>query len=137
MNISIFRFSAHLHFSELKVEGDFYELPCWEEAYFVWMIAWGWEIHMGMMNPIVYYISCLKEAPIHPIFSFMDICFYMIAIWGCSPKAKLRMLEGQLGHLIDDMASFSWSILSCMDATEKLRGNKLVYPCTCLRTSNL
>ena len=40
----------HIHifsppsFPELKVEGDFYELPCWEATYVVWMIAWGWEI---------------------------------------------------------------------------------------------
>ena len=119
------------------MEGDFYELPCWEAAYVVWMIAWGWEIHMGMMSPIIYQISCLKEALRQPIVSFMDIFFYMTAIWGCSPKARLHMLEGQLGHLIDDMASFSWRSLSCMDATGKLRGNKSVYPCTCLRTSNL
>ena len=78
---------------------------------------------MEMMSPIIYQISCLKEALRQPIISFMDICFYMIAIWGCSPKARLHMLEArQLGHLIDDMASFSWRGLSCMDATGKLRG---------------
>ena len=48
-------------FPELKVEGDFHEFPCWEAAYFEWIIASGWEIHMGMMNPILYQISCLKE----------------------------------------------------------------------------
>ena len=89
------------------MEGDYYELPCWEAAYVVWMIAWGWEIHMGVMSPIVYKISCLNKALIHPIFPFMDICFYMTAIWGCSQKAGLHMLEGQLGHLIDDMELFS------------------------------
>ena len=101
------------------------------------MIALGWEIHMVMMSPILYQIPCLKEALRQPIVSFMDICFYIIAIWRCSLKARLHMLEEQLGHLIDDMASFSWRSLSCMDATGKVRGNKSVYPCTCLRTNNL
>jgi len=41
---------------ELKVERDFYELPCWEATYVIWMIAWGWEIHLGMMSPIIYQI---------------------------------------------------------------------------------
>lgn len=123
--------------SELKVERVFYEFPCLEAAHVVWMISWGWEIHMGMMSPTLYHISCLKETLRQPIVSFMDICFYMTAIWGCSPKARLHMLEGQLGHLIDDMASFFWRSLLCMDATGKVRGNKSVYPCTCLRTSNL
>ena len=34
---------------ERKVEDDFQELPCWEVTHFVWMIAWGWRIHMGKM----------------------------------------------------------------------------------------
>ena len=40
-------------------------------------------------------------------FSLMDICFCMIAIWECSPKASLHMLEGQFEDSIADMASFS------------------------------
>ena len=119
------------------MERVFYELLCLEAAHVVWMIYWGWEIHMGMVSPIIYQISCLKEALRYPIFSFMDIFFYMIAIWGCSPKARLHMLEGELGHSIDDMESYFWRIASCMDATGKLRGNKSVYPCTFFRTSNL
>ena len=36
---------------EPKVEDDFHELPFWRVAHCVWMIAWGWRIHMGMMVP--------------------------------------------------------------------------------------
>ena len=32
---------------ELKVEEHFQEFPCWEVTHFVWMIAWGWRIHLG------------------------------------------------------------------------------------------
>ena len=38
------------------MEGDFQELPCWEVAHFVWMIAWGWRIHMREM----FLASCLE-----------------------------------------------------------------------------
>ena len=34
---------------EPKVEDSFQELPSWEVAHFVWMIAWGWRIHMRKM----------------------------------------------------------------------------------------
>ena len=53
-------FVYHVHifspptFQEPKVEEDFQELPCWEVTHFVWMIAWGWEIHMGMVDPNLY-----------------------------------------------------------------------------------
>ena len=38
-------------FQEHKVEETFHELPFWRVAHFVWMIAWGWRIHTGMMIP--------------------------------------------------------------------------------------
>ena len=44
----------------LKVEEDFQELPCWEVTHFVWMISWGWRIHMGMMIPNTFQIPYLK-----------------------------------------------------------------------------
>ena len=34
-------------FPELKVEGDFCGLPCWEATYVVWMISWGWRFIWG------------------------------------------------------------------------------------------
>ena len=37
--------------SKLKVEDDLYELPFWRVAHFVWIIAWGWRFHMGMIVP--------------------------------------------------------------------------------------
>ena len=41
---------------ELEVEGDFQELPCREVAHLVWMIAWGWKIHLREMS----LTSCLE-----------------------------------------------------------------------------
>ena len=43
-NVQIFNPPSFL---ELEVEGYFQELPCWEVAHFIWMIAWGWRIHLG------------------------------------------------------------------------------------------
>ena len=39
---------------EPKMEEDFQELPCWDVTHFVWMISWGWELHMGMVDPNSY-----------------------------------------------------------------------------------
>ena len=47
-------------FPELEVEEDFQELPYWEVAHFVWMIAWGWRIHMGKMFLITFITPCLE-----------------------------------------------------------------------------
>ena len=58
---------------ELKVEEDFQELPCWEVTHFVWMIAWGWEIYMGMIDPNLYQTSFLEKEFRQPIVASMDI----------------------------------------------------------------
>ena len=44
---------------ELEVEGDFQELPCWEVAHFVWMIAWRWRIHRREIFLIIFSTPCL------------------------------------------------------------------------------
>ena len=56
---------------ELKVEEDFQEFPCWEVTHFVWMIAWGWELHMGMVDPNSYQTSCLNKVPQFYLCSFL------------------------------------------------------------------
>ena len=47
---------------ELKVEEMFHELLCWRVTHFLWMIAWEWRLHMGMMIPNTFMIPCLKKA---------------------------------------------------------------------------
>ena len=54
-------------FPELEVEGDFHELPCWEVTHFVWMIAWGWRIHLGKMFSKHFSVSMPWEKIINSI----------------------------------------------------------------------
>ena len=42
------------------MEEYFHELPFWRVAHFVWIIAWGWRIHMGMMIPNTFQTPFLK-----------------------------------------------------------------------------
>ena len=49
--------------SEIEVEGDFQELLYWEVAHFVWMIAWGWRIHMREMFLNIFQTPCLEWRP--------------------------------------------------------------------------
>ena len=48
-----------LTLQEPKVEGDFQELPSWEVTHFVWMITWGWRIHMGDIFLKILHNPCL------------------------------------------------------------------------------
>ena len=98
--------ACHIHifippsFLEFKVERVFYELPCLEVAHVVWMISLGWEIHMWMVNPNSFQISCLKNAHRQPIFASIDVYFLHDSYLGCSPKSSLHMLEGKLGDIL-------------------------------------
>ena len=99
------------------MEKDFHEFPCWEVTHFVWMISWGWEIHMGMVNTNLYQISCLKKAHRQPIVSSMDVLFSHDSYLGCSPKASLHMLEEPLGDTLMIQHLDIWRIISYEDAT--------------------
>jgi len=99
-------------FLELKFEGDFHELPCWEVTHFVWMISLGWEIHMWMVNRNSCQISCLKKAHRQPIFASIDVYFLHDSYLGCSPKASLHMLEGKLGDILMRKHLDPWRISS-------------------------
>ena len=50
------------YLQEPKVEEIFHEFPSWRVTHFLWMIAWGWRLHMGMMIPNIFQIPCLKKA---------------------------------------------------------------------------
>ena len=83
------------------MEEDFQGLSCWEVTHFVWMIAWGWDIHMGMVDPNIYQTSCLIKAFIPPIVSSIDtLLSHDDSYLGCSPKASLHTWEGQLGDAL-------------------------------------
>ena len=58
---------------EPKVEEHFHELPFWRVTQFVWMIAWGLELHMGRNIPNNLLIPCLKKASRPHIVASMDI----------------------------------------------------------------
>ena len=123
---------------EPKVEDIFHELPFWRVAHFVWIIAWGWEIHMGMIVPNISQITCLKKASRQHIVASMGVLLLHDDNYlGWSPKANLHTWEGQLGDVLMRQHLVPWRILLYEDATG--RGEKALqfYPCSCLRTSNI
>ena len=123
---------------EPKVEEIFHEFPCWRVTHFVWMIAWGWRLHMGMMVPNIFQIPSLDKASRPHIVASMDIPLVHDEIHlDFSPKAYLYTWEEQLGDLLMRQHLVHWRNLSYEDATGG-RGEALqLYPCTCLRTSNI
>ena len=123
---------------ELKVEEIFHELPCWMLTHFLWMIALGWRLHMGMIIPNISQIPCLKKASIPHIVASMRITLvHDESHLDFSPKAYLYTREEQLGHLLMRQHLVHWRNLSYEDATGG-RGEALqLYPYNCLRTSNI
>ena len=120
------------------MEGGFQELPCGEVTHFECMIAWGWEINMGMVDPNVYQTSCLKKAFRQPIIASMDILhLHDDSYLGCSPKASLHTWEGKLGDVLMRQHLDIWRILSYEDATGEEEEALQFYPYSFLRTSNI
>ena len=119
------------------MEENFHELPLWRVDHFVWMIAWGWEIHMGMIVSKIYQISFLKKASRPHIVASMDIpLVHDESHLDFSPKAYLYTWEEQLGDLLMRQHLVHWRSLSHKDATRG-RGEALqFYPCSFLRTNN-
>ena len=118
---------------ELKVEEDFQEFPCWEVTHFVWMIAWGWRIHMGMMVPNEFQIPCLKgTSRQHLIASLSTLLSH-----DDSPLASLHAWEGKFGDSLMRQHLIPWRSLSYVDATVGGRDASQFYPCSFLRTSNI
>ena len=98
---------------EPKVEQDFQELPCWEVTHFVWMIAWGWRIHMGMMVPNEFQIPCLKGTSIQHLISSLST----LVTHDDSYLASLHAWEGKYGDLLMRQHLITWMIISYVDAT--------------------
>ena len=79
------------------MEDDLHELKIWTVNHFAWLIAWGGETQMGMMNPNLYQPSCFKRTYKQPIFASMDVSLsHNVSYLGCFPKDGLHTLEGQL-----------------------------------------
>ena len=98
------------------MEKTFHELPFWRVAHFVWMIAWGWEIHMGMIFPNIYQISFLNKASRKHIFSSMGVLLlHDDSYLGWLPKAYLLTWEGKLGDLLIRQHLVPWRNLSYKD----------------------
>ena len=117
---------------ELKVEEHFQELPCWEVTHFVWMIAWGWRIHMEMLIPNIFQIPCLKGVSRHHLIAFLST----LLIHDDSYLANFHAWERQYGDSLLTQHLIIWGRSSYVDAT--LGGDILqFYSCNCLRTSNI
>ena len=114
----------------------FHELLCCRVTHFLWMISWGLSLHMGMIVPNIFKIPFLKKDSRPHIVSSMDIpLFYDESHLDFSPKAYTW--EEKLGDLLRRNHLFHWRSLSHEDATGG-RGEALqLYPCSCLRTSNI
>ena len=54
-------------FPELQVEDDLQELPFLRVTHFVWLIAWGGEIQMGMISPNLYQHHVLRGYSNNPL----------------------------------------------------------------------
>ena len=94
-----------------------YELPFWRVTHFVWMIAWGWELHMGMAVPTIFQIPCLKKASRQHIVASMGIpLFHDDSYLGLSPKANFHTWEEQLGDLLMRHHLVLWRNSSYEDA---------------------
>lgn len=83
------------------MEEYFYELPFWMVIHFVWMIARGLELHMGMKVPNIFQIPCLKNTSRQHIVSSMDIpLIHDESQLSLSPNANLYTWEEQLGEIL-------------------------------------
>ena len=120
------------------MDENFHELPFWRVAHFVWMIAWGWEIHMAMIVPNIFQNPCLKKASRQHIFSSMGVLLlHDDSYLGWLPKANILTWEGQLGDLLIRHHLVPWMILSYEDAIGGGEEALQFYPCSFLRKSNI
>ena len=104
------------------MEEILHELPIWRVTDFVWLIAWGGEIQMGMMNPNLHQPSCFKRTYKHPIVASMDVSLsHSVSYLVCFPKDGLHTLEGQLGDILMMQHLDSWRISSYEVATREKR----------------
>ena len=109
----------------------FRELPFWRVAHFVWMITWGWEIHMGMIVPNIYQILCLKKASRQHIFVSMGVLLlHDDSYLGWSPKAGLHTWEGKIGDVLMRQHLVPWRNLSYEDVTGGGEETLQFYPCS-------
>ena len=107
-------------------------------THFVWLIAWGWEIQMGMMNPNLYQPSCLKRTFKQPIFASMGVSLsHDVSYLECSPEDGVYTWEGQLGDVLMEQHLDPWGVLSYEDATGGEEKVLQSYLFSFLRTSNI
>ena len=120
------------------MEDFFHELPFWRVTHFVWMIAWGLELHMRRKVPNKFLIPCLKKASRPHIVASMDFpLVHDESHFDFSPKAYLYTWEEQLEDILMREYVVNWRNLPYEDATGG-RGEALqFYPCSFLRTRKI
>ena len=120
------------------MEEIFHELPCLRVTHFVWIIDWGWKLHMGMIVTHIFHIPCLRKASRQHIFASIGIPLFHHNIYlGLSPKANLHTWEEELGYLLMRQHLVPWRSLSYEDVKGGGGEALQVYPCSFLRTSNI
>ena len=93
---------------------------------------------MGMIDPNIYHISCLRKAfRQHIVASMGVLLLHDDSYLGWSPKANLHTWEGKLGDVLMRQHLFPWTNLSYEDAIGGGEEALQFYPCSFLRTSNI
>ena len=78
------------------MEEDFQDFPCWKVTHFVWMIAWGCRIHMGIMVPNTFQIPFLKGTSRQHLIASLST----LLLHDDSYLANLHAWEEQCGDLL-------------------------------------
>ena len=99
------------------MEEILHELPIWRVTHFIWLIAWGGEIQMGMMNPNLYQPSCPKGTFKKTFVASMDDPLSH----NVSYLDSLHTWEGQLGDIFMMQHLDLWRISSYEVATREKR----------------
>ena len=99
------------------MEEILHELSSWRVTHFVWLIAWGREIQMGMINPNLYQPSFPKRTFKQPIVSSMDEPLSHNA----SYLDSLHTWESQLGYISMMQHLDPWRISSYEVSTGEKR----------------
>ena len=100
------------------MEEFFHELPFWRVTLSVWMIAWGWELHMGMKVPNIFQIPCLNKASRYHIVASIDIpLLHDESHLDLPPKPNLYTWEEKIGDILMSEHLVPLRKLSYEDAT--------------------
>ena len=120
------------------MEGIFHEFPCCRVTHFIWMIAWGWRFHLGMIVPHALQTPCLERTSRqHIVVSLSILLLHDDSQLGCTPNANLYAWERHYGVSLLRQHLILLESSSYEDATGRGKETFQFYPCSCLRTRKI